>query len=254
MTKPSHDPSIEGEPHLRGGGFRADPSEARAARKLRKRRPPTDEEKVDQSVWDEPGISPDLVGSVPNDALTYRAWLEKRRVETGLIRSWAITFAVALAAGPWAILGAFWGSGQTAFSILAIVAIGPVVEEMMKVAAALWIVERKPFLFLTSVQVLVCALAGALIFASIENVLYLHVYVQQVPAWLPYWRWTVCVGLHVGCSAIAGMGVMRVWREAMEHRTRPRIALAFPYLLTAAIVHGTYNSFAVVFSLVQHRL
>ncbi|NQT53907.1 PrsW family intramembrane metalloprotease [bacterium] len=254
MPKPSRDPSVHAEPHRRDDGFRPDPSERRAERALRRAGKPSTDERVDHSVWDEPGLTPELAGPTPDDALTYERWFERRHVETGLVKSWSVTLAIALAAGPWAVLGAFWGSGATLFSVVAMVAVGPVVEEMMKVAVGLWVVERKPYLFLTSTQVMLCALCGGLVFAAIENVLYLHVYIPNPSDWLVRWRWTVCVALHVGCSAIAGMGIMRMWRDGMKRRARPRLSLAFPYLTLAAIIHGTYNAFAIVLSISLRRM
>ena len=243
MTEPSSDPSVSGEPHLRT---------KRNLDQARKRR--ADGEQVRHSVWDEPGISPELAGPVPADALTYGNWLEQRRAETSTAASWGITLGLALLAGPWAVVGAVLGSGQTPFSLMALVLFGPVAEELMKIAAGLYVVERKPFLFTSPVQIITCALAGGLVFASIENILYLHVYVRDVPAWLPRWRWTVCVGLHVGCSAIAGLGVLRVWRDSWARHAPARISLAFPYLITAVAVHGLYNGLAALLSLLEHRL
>jgi len=256
MSGSSSDPSISGEPHLRGGGFRPDPSEARADRTLRKARGKRDpeEEAVEHGVWDEPGISPVLAGAPLPGQLTYRAWLEKRWGEVSPARSWGVTLAIALAAGPWAILGALYGSGQTVFSILAIVLFGPVVEEVMKVAAATYIVERKPYLFTHPAQIAICALAAGLAFASVENVLYLHVYIPDPPSWLTRWRWTVCVVLHTGCTFIAGLGLMRIWRDTWRRRARPRLSLGFPYLVAAMVIHGTYNGFAVILEFVKHRM
>jgi len=244
MPRPSHDPSVHEEPHLRRkGGFAADPSEARVARQGR--REPDEDEAVEQSVWDEPVVAHRLAGLPPPDALTYRAWLQKRRAATGPARSWLVTLAVALAAGPWAVLGAFWGAGQTPFSVIALVVFGPLVEEMMKVAAALYLVEKRPFLFSSRFQILLCAVAGGLAFAALENLLYLHVYVPLPPPLLVHWRWTVCIALHTGCSLVAGMGLMRVWADTWRRLARPRLSLAYPYLLGAIILHGAYNAGAL---------
>ena len=256
MSDPSNDPSIFHEPHLRGTPSRPDPSEKRADRTLEKarRRDATADRKVEHGVWDEPGISPDLAGDVPDGELTYARWLDLRRAQTTAARSWATTAAIALCAGPWAILGAFYGSGQTAFSIMAICVFGPVVEEVMKIAAAMYVVEKKPFLFQHPVQIAMCAVAAGLAFAAVENLLYLYVYVPNPPTWLIWWRWTVCVTMHTGCTLVAGLGVMRIWRDLWERRARPRLQLAYPYLVTAIVIHGVYNAFAVAFSLFKERL
>jgi len=255
MSNPPDDPSVFKEPHLSGKKFRPDPSEPRAERALSKsaQREKPEDEKIEHTVWEEPALSPQLAGPMAPGELTYEAWLEKHRGEVGPLKSWAATLGIALLAGPWALLGAFYGSGQTLWSILAIVVFAPVVEETMKAALALYVVEKKPFLFRSAVQIALCVVAGALVFSCIENLLYLKVYIPQPPPWLAHFRWTVCVTMHTGCSFIASMGLMRIWRDIWKRRARARLPLGYPYLVTAALIHGAYNAFAIVFSAAYFR-
>lgn len=258
MTKDSHDPSVFDEPHLRGKPFEADRSEVKADPTMAKARAKdqAEEERIEQSVWDEPGISPALAGVAPEGELTYRDWVEKRRGEFSAAKSWGITLLIAAAAGPWAVLGVFVGSGSvydrgTAIGAMVVCVVGPVIEEMMKVAAGLYIVEKRPFFFRSRIQIALCAIAGGFAFACIENVLYLHVYVPIPPPGLVRWRWTICVALHTGCSFIASLGLMRIWEDVWKRRARPRIHLGFPYLVTAVVLHGAYNAFALVLALTR---
>jgi len=232
------------EPHLRGRPLQPDPSEERADRTLAHGQRP--DQGVEHTIWDEPALSPLLAGAVPPGELTYRRWLLERRDRTTAARSWAITIGAAAAAGPWAVLGAFWGSGRTVFSVAALIAFAPLVEEMMKAALALYVVEKKPFLFRSRAQIGLCVVAGAFAFAVLENLLYLNVYIPKPPVALVRWRWSVCVALHMGCSLIASMGLMRVWTDTWRRLDRPRLALAYPYVLTAVVVHGTYNALALL--------
>ena len=57
--------------------------------------------------------------------------------------------------------------------------------------------------------------------------------------------WTVCVVLHCGCSLIAGLGLMRVWRMTMATRNRPDLNLGTAYLIVAIVAHRTYNALAM---------
>lgn len=248
MKSPSNDPSIENEPHMRPGGFRGDPSESRVAREQRdpRRAAPPDDVQVDLTVWDEPGRSPELSGAIPADQMTYPRWLERKRGETGAPQSWSITLLFALLAGPWAILGAFVNEAGTAPMAFAVIVLAPVIEELMKVSAALYLIERKPYLFRSPLQILVCALTAAFVFAVLENLLYLFVYLRDPSPALIRWRWTVCIALHVGCTAIAAGGLIRVWRDLWRRMARPRLTLASPYLTTAIVVHGIYNLIAIV--------
>jgi len=248
MSKPANDPSIREEPHLRGDDtFQPDPSETRTDKTL----PGTlsEDQAVEHSVWEEPALSPDLAGPVPAGELTYPRWFEQRWRETTLARSWLVTIAVALAAGPWALVGALWGNSRNAYGFLTLTVFAPVVEETMKTAAALVVVEKRPFLFRSPVQIMICVLCSALVFAGFENLLYLRILFHSPSSAMIYWRWTVCVALHVGCSAVAGLGLIRVWRHARQEHSRPDLYLAFPYAATAMIIHGAYNTFAVLLAL-----
>lgn len=261
MTKPSHDPSVHNEPWLRGGAHDVDQSEEQAQRILDGTRSAEQrvENKVEHTVWDEPALATELAGPRPDGALNYHQWLMDGWARTKAGKSWMITAAIALLAGPWAILGAFisgniGGLDVGQVGLVYVIVLGPVTEELMKVAAALYIIEKRPFLYLSPVQIIICTAVGGLMFACVENLLYLHVYTRQASAELAHWRWTVCVWLHVGCSIIAGMGLIRIWRATKQQLARPQLSLAYPYLVTAMCVHGAYNFFAVILSLTKYRL
>lgn len=198
------------------------------------------------SVWEEPTTSATLAGAVPEDALTYARWLDARVAERDVGRSWALTGLIALCAGPFAVMGAFWGSGQTLLSVTALVVFGPMVEEVTKLALPTFVVERRPHLFLGRTQILICGACGGLVFSAIENLLYLHVYVPNPTPTLVAWRWTVCVALHVGCSTIGAIGLASVWSVGMRERRRPDVGRAARWVVLATIVHGTYNGLAFV--------
>ncbi len=246
------DPSVTAEPHLRpgGAGFTADPGEARAERALRRERGRDDPARADHSVWDEPGLSPELLQPLARrGGQGYARWLGEGVARTRPGRSWAVTALCALAAGPFGVVGALLGGEGSPFALLALVVFGPVAEEVLKVAVPLLLVEQRPYLFRHGAQLLLCGLGGGLLFAGVENLLYLHVYVPDASAELVAWRWSVCVLLHAGCSIIASLGVARVWRDALQRRARPRLQLGLRYTITAAVIHGTYNGAALLLSL-----
>ncbi|MEM8872824.1 MAG: PrsW family glutamic-type intramembrane protease [Planctomycetota bacterium] len=198
------------------------------------------------AVWDEPTFSAEVGGDLPDDAVTFARWFEAKQIGSG--KSWAYALLIAVCAGPFAVFGTLLdATGRGAFGIIAVVFVAPVVEEMLKAAIALWVVERKPYLFRSSAQIGLCMLASGLGFAAIENVLYLYVYIPDASPELWRWRWTVCVLLHVGCSGIAGLGAIRVWRSVVRTRRPARVSLAGFWLTAAALVHGLYNGWAVLF-------
>jgi RsiW-degrading membrane proteinase PrsW (M82 family) len=205
----------------------------------------------DASVWDEPALAQELAGIAPPEAMTYARWFAEARARTPAGLTWLVTVAVALLAGPWAVLGAFLGA-QGGFGAVVLVAVlGPCAEEVLKVSAPWCIVERWPHLFRSRVQIALCACLSGLVFAAIENLLYLHVYVPDPPEWLIAWRWSACVALHTGCSLIAGLGVTRMWADATARQARPRASLALPALVAAVAVHGVYNAAALVWEVMR---
>jgi hypothetical protein len=247
MNSPSRDPSVEFEPHLREAAA-SDPSETRAERLLRAEASRGDpDDVVDHTVWEEPTLSTELAGPAADDQVTYSRWLERKIADTSPTKSWLTTLAIVLVAGPWGVIGAIGsGGGASNLSLVLVTIVGPVTEEITKIAAALWVVEKKPYLFKSLWQIFFCAAAGGAAFAFIENLLYLNVYIPHPSAALTTWRWTVCVAMHVNCSFIAGVGLARIWDNAIRNRHRPQLGLGVPWFVLAMAGHGMYNGLAVL--------
>jgi hypothetical protein len=251
---PSRDSDgVEYEPHLRKTHFDPDPSESSAARNL-ERSPDDLDARADQSVWDEPTCARELAGDVPGEALTLSRWLAWRWRTTSALRSWSVTVLIVLCAGPWAVVGAFMSRsyGGGGFGFLAVCVFAPAAEELLKASSCLLVVERRPYLFRSPAQILLCCLASGLVFAAIENVLYLHVYVARPSEQLVFWRWTICVVLHAGCTLCTGMGLARAWSVSRRTLRRPDLSAIMPYLLCAVTIHGVYNGIVTVFSAVGY--
>ena len=247
MSGPSRDPSIHEEPHLQGLPPKRDFTEADAGRRIDEEMArETDADKVEHTVWDEPTVAPQIVGEPPADQLTYARWLEQRIAATSSSKSWFVTLLLVLVAGPWGVIGALGGGGGSSFGLVMLTVIGPVTEEIMKIAAALWVVEKRPYLFKSGIQIMLCAAAGGIAFAFIENLIYLFVYVPDHSFGFAAWRWTVCVGLHLNCSFVAGVGLVRIWGNAIRERHRPILALGVPFFVMAMVGHGLYNAGVIV--------
>jgi len=200
----------------------------------------------DQSVWDEPGLSARLAGDTPLDAVTWYRAYEKQVAETTEASSWWATLAVVMAGGMLAILGTFATQSVYGTALVALTVFGPTTEEIMKIAIPLWLVEKRPWLYRNTGQILLCALASGAAFAAVENVIYLNVYVPDPPAGFAAWRWTVCVLLHTACSTIAGIGVVQIWHKFQKQQRAPSLADGAPWILAAIVVHGLYNGTVTV--------
>ena len=111
-----------------------------------------------------------------------------------------------LVGGVWAILwaGLFNSLNMFKWGIVVIVVVGPVVEEIMKVAVIACVVEVKPYLFKYRMQIVIAGLAGGLLFGLIENVIYIYVQFPalreqgiDIPPSVELYRWIGCTLLHV---------------------------------------------------------
>ncbi len=197
----------------------------------------------DAFLGDEPGLPASAV------VRAYRHHYEEKRFgTTGIQQALAMTAAI-LVSGVAAVAGTFIGSPVASFGVLgllAIVTIGPAVEEVMKIAGALYLAERRPWLIPSWHWPIVIAAASGLMFASIENLLYINVYFPNEGAEFATLRWTLGPAVHISTALISSVGVARMWVSTDADGTPPTMAIARPFLIAAAVVHALYNLGAVV--------
>ena len=246
---PENDPSIDKEPHLSGKPFQGDRSEEMEELKEIDRGDVGDDARVENTVWDEPGLSRELAGETPEDGLTYSRWLEARIREGKVADSWLMVLWITVTAGPIGVATAFYEGSVVVFPFLHVTVFGPLVEEIGKIAFAIWVVEKRPFLFRSRFQIAICAAAGGLLFAVVENLIYFSIYIPDATEGIIAWRWSVCVVLHVGCSLIASLGLMRIWSQTMTNLTPPDLPSGARYIILAIVIHGAYNGFCILLEL-----
>ena len=191
------------------------------------------------SVLNEPAFS----NTVTQTELT--RWIRQKRSRCTLVGNWSITLLAALAAGPFAVLGAFMTGRQTIYALLYAVLFAPVVEELLKQSGMIYLLEKKPYRLFTAWQFIIAAAISAAVFAAIENVFYFNFYVNlralDDPQAFILWRWTVCVGLHVTCSVIASFGLIRVWKRQLADGRAADLGYGFVPFAVAMGLHGLYN-------------
>ncbi len=249
VTHRSRDHSVAAEPWLNQTEFAPDANDVFGAYEcppaLSPRLPAlSPHELAEHSVWDEPATSSRLAGAPDPQAMTWFRYYLLQGSRTPPLLTWMITGVIVMLAGPLAIVGTLL-NGLGGDAMVMMVILGPTIEEMLKIALPLWIVEKRPWLFSNGLQILVCALAGGVAFAAIENWVYLNVYIPDPSPALVAWRWSVCVALHVSCSAIAACGLIRVRNGMLRRGSQPQLNDGGPWIVAAIVVHGLYNLLAI---------
>lgn len=143
------------------------------------------------------------------------------------------------------------GAAQSvAFAAIGSVLFIPIIEEIAKAAAALYLVENRPWLVPSAaVLVVVVALSG-LVFALAENWLYLNVYIDDPSETVTRVRQVGGPLLHTSASLLAGLGVARMWTTVHEGSTdRWVFRPAVPWMIAAMALHGVYNLVATLLEL-----
>jgi hypothetical protein len=190
----------------------------------------------------------ELYRPAPKGAEGYRSWLQSRLAAMHPSTGWFLAFGAILVGGPFAVLGAMfdgWTRGPVSGAELIQVTIfGPAVEEALKIAMVWLVIEIRPYYFQRIEQLYVAALGTALIFAAIENLLYLNIYIPNPSDELILFRWTVCVALHVGCTAVALRSLTRIWMTTVSEWRPPRFRDGVTSLVPAIAIHGLYNGVA----------
>lgn len=225
--------SVWAEPHLLGERKEL-PAAASAAAGAR-----DDLNRAQNSVFSEPALAGE------HSHVLYEETLKRKRSETSVWTAVATVCLAGLLAGTFSIIGVIF-SGSLGLPAMAYFAVaGPVIEEILKISGIVYLLERRPGSLTASWQLPLGAAVSALIFASIENVLYTKFYMRgltpEALASLSTFRWTVCTALHVGCTLVATMGLQRVWRDTVLRGRPVNLTGANTYLAAAIVIHGLYN-------------
>ncbi|MCP3966455.1 MAG: PrsW family intramembrane metalloprotease [Lentisphaerae bacterium] len=196
-------------------------------------------EKQRDSVFSEPAISSENSGD------TVRSAILKKAAHISFAKSWGVSFLAGLIGGILSVPGVFLANSGGMFAFGYIIIGGPVAEELMKQCGMIYLTEYKPWYIKNRWQYYFAAIISALIFATIENILYINVYLAKLPLdkleRVASFRWSICTLLHVSCALIASLGLKRVWDGRLLTGKPADLAYAYPYFILAIVIHGLYN-------------
>ena len=149
-------------------------------------------------------------------------------------------FLVACAGGLLGTLGAVLEEGLSVVP-LAFVVVGPVIEEVMKPIGMIILLEKRPRWIRGAAQVVIYSVLGAVIFATIENLVYIFVFHPRGGPSFVAFRFTACTALHVVCTTIFALGLVKVWRRVRTGAGSFDLDDGLGYVIAAVAVHGLYN-------------
>lgn len=129
--------------------------------------------------------------------------------------------------------------------LLAAVLVAPPVEEILKIAIPIMVLEHRANWLGRGRELLWFALGSALIFAVVENLLYTFVYLDNPSPELLQWRWSACTAMHILASGLSGVGLMRAFNRGQRTGEKARFIWEWPWLAGAIVVHMAYNTAAV---------
>ena len=173
----------------------------------------------------------------------------ERRRKTSPMRRWTAILTAAVVSGPFAIGAAMVQNSTSGVAIvILVVAVGPLIEEMVKGAGALYLAEQRPWLVPAAWTLPAVTLLSGLVFATIENWWYLEVLIDDPSDQIIRWRWIFGPLVHGTGSLLVGLGAARLWRHAARTGRPARFELAQPLIIAAAVFHGTYNALALLLS------
>jgi hypothetical protein len=128
------------------------------------------------------------------------------------------------------------------------VLIGPTVEECLKVAAVILLIERRPFWIRSRTQLYVMTLGAAVLFAMADWGFNPMALMAGKAAW-NYYRLAAVLGVHLIATGVATSGLATVWQRTRDQRRRAELAPGIATLMVGIIIHALYNIIFLVWGM-----
>lgn len=247
VTRDSRDHSIGAEPWMLNVPSTSDAKDMPGALEGANfgGRLPDRDELAEHSIWDEPGTSSQLAGGHPVDRTTWFSEYQRRVRETSGSKTWLVTLLAAFLSGPVAF-GGVWLSGGLSDHWAIDSLMSPAIEELLKVAITLWIVERKPWLLKHPIQIWLCGLAAGLWYGGVEFLFGRWVaHALQLPTSALLLD-ILALLVQVACSLCAVTGCVAIHHTMLEEQRPPRVEVATTWISTAVLIHSLFNVFILL--------
>jgi RsiW-degrading membrane proteinase PrsW (M82 family) len=154
---------------------------------------------------------------------------------------------LALGGGVFGILGAFVTETFHG-SILGAYLAAPIIEETLKPSGLYLILAKWPRLLKNQIYIASLAALGGIVFALVENLVYLYIYIPDPSPQIVLFRYTACVGIHAICSFIFGLGINQKLLASIRGETK-LLSYGKRFYFTAMALHSLFNITVTVLQL-----
>ena len=159
-------------------------------------------------------------------------------------------YAIALLGGLLGTAGAMYKAALAGPTLVwVVVLVGPAIEEVFKPIGVIFLLDKRPDWIRRPLEPILMAALGAAVFATLENYMYVAVYAADRSAAFVVYRLVVCTAMHVGASAVFGLGLAKMWRHIRQRGGHFDIDVCFRYYVAAVAIHAAYNALVTVLEL-----
>lgn len=159
-----------------------------------------------------------------------------------------LVYLIGLVGGVGGVLAAFLRE-LAMISPLTIYLVAPAVEEICKPLIVVFLIELRPHWLRRGRHVIAICLLSALVFATIENMLYLHVSHPTNVAFFMFWRYVICTAMHLIASLVMALGLAKALRGRLDNGERFDFDRIMKYYVAAVVIHAAYNTTVTVLGL-----
>lgn len=154
-----------------------------------------------------------------------------------------LTLLIAMAGGVFAVVGAFIEEALHGLFFAPFVA-APIIEEALKPSGVYLLLAKWPNTLRSQAYTAFLAALGGLLFAVIENILYLEVYIPEPTHAVVLVRWSAGLTMHMLCSFIVGFGINQRLLASARGEV-PFLSGNKKFFVIAMVIHSLYNVTAV---------